>query len=118
VDSSESFKPKSKNHMNGSEQMRVRTFLAFFHMANFIIMILATIYLLNSFGGQQLEAWRLPLYTYYLIMGLSGAAIAYWIAIDGKRIENYATNIEQLQQKLVKLEKTIKIMKLRTPGKK
>ena len=90
--------------------MRVRTFLAFFHLINFIIMILATIYLLNSLGG-QLEAWRLPLYSYYLIMGISGAAIAYWIAIDGKRLEDYATNIDDLEKKLAQLEQRIKIMK-------
>jgi predicted membrane protein len=99
------------------EVKRMRTFLAFFHMMNFLIMIFATIYILYSFGG-QLEAWRLPLYTYYLIMGLSGAAIAYWIAIDGKRLENYAANLEQLQQKLLKLEQTIKIIKPRTQEKK
>ena len=80
-------------------------------------MILATIYILNSFGG-QLETWRLPLYSYYLVMGLSGAAIAYWISIDGKRLENYATNMEQLEQKLIKLEQTIKIMKHDIPEKK
>jgi predicted membrane protein len=97
--------------------MRVRTFLAFFHMLNFLIMILATIYILNTFGG-QLEAWRLPLYTYYLIMGLSGAVIAYWIAIDGKRLENYATNLEELERKLLKLEQNIKIMKPHIPDKK
>jgi hypothetical protein len=51
-------------------------------------------------------------------MGLSCAAIAYWIAIDGKRLENYATNIEQLEKKLLKLEQTIKIMKPRNPEKK
>ena len=97
--------------------MRVRTFLAFFHMLNFLIMILATIYILNTFGG-QLEAWRLPLYIYYFIMGLSGVVIAYWIAIDGKRLENYATNLEQLERKLLKLEQTIKIMKPHIPEKK
>jgi hypothetical protein len=80
-------------------------------------MILATIYLLNSLGG-QLEAWKLPLYSYYLIMGISGAAIAYWIAIDGKRLENYATNIEDLEKKLAHLEQRIKIMKPRVREKK
>ena len=97
--------------------MRVRTFLSFFHLLNFLIMILATVYILNSFGG-QLEAWRLPLYSYYLIMGISGVAIAYWIAIDGKRLERYAANIEELENKLLKLEQRIKIMKPRIPEKK
>jgi predicted membrane protein len=103
--------------MEGSEMMRMRTFLAFFHLLNFLIMVLATIYLLNSLGG-QIEAWRLPLYSYYLIMGLSGAAIAYWIAIDGKRLEHYSANIEELEKKLQKLEQKIKIMKIRISEKK
>lgn len=103
--------------MEGSEMMRIRTFLAFLHLLNFIVMILATIYLLNSLGG-QLEAWRLPLYSYYLIMGISGAAIAYWIAIDGKRLEHYAANIEELEKKLLKLEQKIKTIKPRIPEKK
>ena len=94
--------------------MRVRTFLACFHLLNFLIMIFATIYILNSFWG-QLEAWRLALYSYYLIMGLSGAAIAYWIAIDGKRLERYAANIEELEKKLLKLEQRIKIIKPASP---
>ena len=103
--------------MEGSEMMRIRTFLAFLHLLNFLIMTLATIYLLNSLGG-QIEAWRLPLYSYYLIMGLSGAAIAYWIAIDGKRLESYSANIEELEKKLQKLEQRIKIIKPRIPDKK
>ncbi|UCC58665.1 MAG: hypothetical protein JSW14_01735 [Candidatus Bathyarchaeum sp.] len=97
--------------------MRIRTFLAFLHLLNFLIMILATIYLLNSLGG-QIEAWRLPLYSYYLIMGLSGAAIAYWIGIDGKRLEHYSAHIEELEKKLQKLDQKLKIMKLRIPEKK
>ena len=96
--------------MDGSEMMRMRTFLAFLHLLNFLIMILATVFLLNSLGG-QIEAWRLPLYSYYLIMGLSGAAIAYWIAIDGKRLEHYAENIEELEKKLLLLEHRIKTIK-------
>jgi hypothetical protein len=102
--------------MDGSELFEGENFSGFFHILNFLIMILATIYILNTFGD-QLEAWRLPLYTYYLIMGLSGAATAYWIAVDGKRLENYANNIEQLEKKLFKLERTIKIMKPCTPKK-
>ncbi len=90
--------------------MRARTFLASFHLLNFLIMIFATIYILNSLWGQQ-EVWRLALYSYYLIMGLSGAAIAYWIAIDGKRLKRYAANMEELEKKLIELEQRIKIIK-------
>lgn len=97
--------------------MRVRTFLACFHLLNFLIMSFATIFFLNRFWG-QLEAWRLALYSYYLIMGISGAAIAYWIAIDGKRLECYAANIGELEKKLLALEQRIKIIKPRIPEKK
>ena len=103
--------------MDGSEMMRMRTFLAFFHLLNFLFMTLATIFLLNRLVG-QIEAWRLPLYSYYLIMGLSGAAIAYWIAIDGKRLEDYSAHIEELEKKLQNLDQKFKIMKLRIPEKK
>ena len=117
VETSQSFKLKIENLWKDVKWMRVRTFLAFFHLLNFLIMISATIYILNSFGG-QLEAWRLPLYSYYLIMGLSGAAIAYWIAIDGTRLERYSANIEELEKKLLELEQKLKIMKPHIPEKK
>jgi hypothetical protein len=90
--------------------MRVRTFLAGFHLLNFLIMIFATIYVLNSFGG-QLETWRLALYSYYMLMGLSGIAIAYWIAIDGKHLQHYSSNIERMEKRLLELEQRIKIIK-------
>jgi hypothetical protein len=73
-------------------------------------MILATIYILSSSWGQT-EGWRLALYSYYLLMGLSGISIAYWIAIDGKRIENYAVNMGKLEKKLLALEQKIKSAK-------
>ena len=90
--------------------MRMRTFLAYFHLMNFLIMILITIYILGSSWGVQ-EGWRLALYTYYLIQGLSGVAMAYWIAIDGKRLERYATNRKKLEKKLLELEQRIKTIK-------
>jgi len=96
--------------------MRIRTFLAYFHLLNFLIMIFATVYVLNSLWG-QLETWKLTLYIYYLILGLSGVAIAYWIAIDGKRLERYAVNIRKLEEKLIELEKRIRVIKPRTPEK-
>jgi predicted membrane protein len=73
-------------------------------------MILATVYVLNSILG-QLETWNLVLYIYYLILGLSGVAIAYWIAVDGKRLEHYATKIRKMEEKLIELEKKIRIIK-------
>jgi hypothetical protein len=96
--------------------MRMRTFLAYFHLLNFLIMIFATVYVLNSLWG-QLETWTLTLYIYYLILGLSGVAIACWIAIDGKRLERYAVNIRKLEEKLIELEKKIRIIKPRTQEK-
>jgi len=79
-------------------------------------MIFATVYVLNSLWG-QLETWTLTLYIYYLILGFSGVAIACWIAIDGKRLERYAVNIRKLEEKLIELEKKIRIIKPRTPEK-
>ena len=96
--------------------LRMRTFLAYFHLLNFVIMILATAYVLNSLWG-QLETWNLILYIYYMILGLSGIAIALWIAIDGKRLERYAANVRKMEEKLVELEKKIRIIKPRTPEK-
>ena len=92
--------------------MRMRTFLACFHLLNFTVMILVTVYLLNSFWGQT-EDWLLTVYFYYLILGFSGASIALWIAIDGKRLERYASNIKKLEEKLGSLEKKIKMIKPR-----
>jgi len=96
--------------------MRMRTFLAYFHLLNFLIMIFATVYVMNSLWG-QLETWSLTLYIYYLILGLSGVAIAIWIAVDGKRLEHYAVNIRKLEEKLIELEKKIRNIKPHTPEK-
>jgi len=96
--------------------MRMRTFLAYFHLLNFLIMIFATVYVLNSLWG-QLETWASTLYIYYLMLGLSGVAIAIWIAIDGKRLEHYAVKIKDLEEKFVALEKKIRIIKPRSPEK-
>ena len=95
----------------------MRTFLAFVHLLNFLIMIFATIYVLNSSWG-NLEAWKLALYSYYIILGFSVVTIAYWIAIDGKRLKNYAAKIGALEKKLLELEQKIKKIKSRTLEKK
>jgi len=73
-------------------------------------MILLTAYVLSSLWG-QLETWSLALYIYFMILGLSGVAIAFWIAIDGKRLELYAANVRKLEEKLIEVEKKIRIIK-------
>jgi hypothetical protein len=73
-------------------------------------MICATVYVLNSLWG-QLEEWMLALYVYYIILGFSGISLAAWIAIDGKRLERYAVNIKKLEEKLIALEKKIRLLK-------
>ena len=88
----------------------MRTFLAYFNLANFLVMILVTVYVLSRFWG-QLQDWWLALYSYYVILGCSGAAIALWIGIDGKRLERYAERIRSLEKKLNELEKKIKLIK-------
>ncbi|PVX24720.1 MAG: hypothetical protein CW716_09520 [Candidatus Bathyarchaeum sp.] len=90
--------------------MRMRTFLAYFHLLNFVIMIFATLYVLNG-QWAEMEEWMLTLYMYYVILGLSGVSIALWIAIDGKRLERYAAHIKKLEEKLIELEKKIKLIK-------
>jgi predicted membrane protein len=96
--------------------MRMRTFLAYFHLLNFLIMILVTIYLLNNFWG-QMEDWLLAIYSYYVIVGLSGVVIAFWIAIDGKRLERYSIKIRELEKKLIAVEQKIRSIKTRTTEK-
>ena len=73
-------------------------------------MIFATTYVLGNLWG-QLETWNLILYIYYIILGCSGVAIAYWIAVDGKRLERYATIAKKMEEKLETLEKKIRIIK-------
>jgi hypothetical protein len=80
-------------------------------------MIFATIYVLGSMWG-QLETWNLTLYIYYIILGCSGVAIAYWIAADGKRLERYDTIVKKMEEKLVVLEKKIRIIKPRNQNEK
>ena len=90
--------------------LRARTFLACFHLVNFTIMIVATAYVLYS-QWTKLEEWILILYIYYVILGFSGVSLATWIAIDGKRLERYADHIKKLEEKLIELEKKIKLIK-------
>ena len=85
----------------------MRTFLAYFHLLNFLIMMGVTIYLLNSAWG-QMDDILLAIYIYYLILGISGVVMALWIAIDGKRLERYAHKIRELEKKLIAVEQKIK----------
>lgn len=94
----------------------MRTFLAYFHLLNFVIMIFVTVYVLSSLWG-QLEMWSFVLYIYYLVLGFSGVAMAFWIAIDGKRLERYSANIRKMEEKLTELEKKIRIIKPRSQEK-
>ena len=96
--------------------MRVRTFLSFFHLLNFLIMIIVTFYLLNNYWG-QIKDWLLAIYGYYVIVGISGVIIALWIAIDGKRLEGYAIKIKKLERKLVGVEVKIRNLKPRNKEK-
>ncbi|MCW4015643.1 MAG: hypothetical protein NWF06_04675 [Candidatus Bathyarchaeota archaeon] len=93
--------------------MRMRTFLAYFHVVNFVIMICVTAYVLSSFWG-QIQDWWVAIYSYYLILGCSGVVVSMWIAIDGKRLERYAVKIKSLEKKLNNLEKKIKLIKPRS----
>jgi hypothetical protein len=61
--------------------------------------------------------WSFVLYIYYLVLGFSGVAMAFWIAIDGKRLEHYADNLRKMEEKLVELERKIRIIKPQNQGK-
>jgi ABC-type tungstate transport system substrate-binding protein len=87
----------------------MRTILAYFQVVNFLAMIFMTIFVLSSYWGQLQDFWLL-LYSYYMILGCSGVIISAWIAIDGKRLHNYATKIRKLEQKLIDLEKKIHLI--------
>ena len=87
----------------------MRTILAYFQLVNFLAMIFMTVFVLSSYWGQLQDMWLL-LYSYYVILGCSGVIISLWIALDGKRLQNYATKIRNLEQKLIDLEKKIKLI--------
>jgi hypothetical protein len=89
--------------------LRMRTILAYFQLVNFLAMIFVTIFVLSSYWGQLQEFWLL-LYSYYVILGCSGVIISAWIAIDGKRLHNYALKIRKLEEKLIILDKKIKLI--------
>ena len=93
--------------------MRIRTFLAFFNLVNFLVMIFVTAYIMYNFWD-QLQDWWLVLYSYYVILGCSGLVIAFWIGIDAKRLERYSEKIKNLEKKLIELEKKIKLIKPRS----
>ena len=93
--------------------MRIRTFLAFFNLVNFLVMIFVTAYIMYNFWD-QIQDWWLVLYSYYVILGCSGLVIAFWIGIDAKRLERYSEKIKNLEKKLIELEKKIKLIKPRS----
>ncbi|MDH5419334.1 MAG: hypothetical protein OEY39_07820 [Candidatus Bathyarchaeota archaeon] len=86
--------------------MKMRTFLAYTHLLNFLIGIFATGYVLNVFWS-FLETWQMSLYVYYLVLGFCGMAIAYWIAMDGKHIEHCTVEIQDLERRILDLERRI-----------
>ena len=90
----------------------MRTFLAYLHLLNFLIGIFATIYVLNIFWN-YLEAWQIVLYIYYLVLGFCGVAIAYWIVADGKDIKHGVVEIQDLERRILDLERKINHIKTR-----
>ena len=92
------------------DRMKMRTSLAYTHLLNFLIGIIATGYVLNVFWN-HLETWQLTLYAYYIVLGFCGVAIAYWIALDGRHIERSAVAIRDLEKRILDLEKKIDCIK-------
>lgn len=84
----------------------MRTFIASLNLLNFLVGIFATGYVLNVFWN-HLEAWQTTLYIYYIVLGFCGMAIAYWIIADGKDIEHGLVEIQDLERRILDLEKRI-----------
>jgi len=91
----------------------MRTFLAYFNLVNFVVMIFVTVYVLSSFWGQLQDFW-LVLYGYYVILGCSGVAVSFWIGIDGNRLDSYSKRARILEKKLIELEKKVRLIKPRS----
>ncbi len=96
--------------------MKIRTILAYTHLLNFLIGIFATSYILNVFW-RLLEAWQIALYIYFFVLGSCGVAIALWIAQDGKHIERCAVEIQDLERRILDLERKIDYIKKNVPEK-
>ena len=58
--------------------------------------------------------WQMTLYVYYLVLGFCGVAIAYWIAMDGKHVERCAVEIQDLERRILDLERRIDHIKKST----
>jgi len=84
----------------------MRTLLAYVHSLNFLIGIFATGYVLNS-SWDYLETWQISIYLYYFVLGFCGVAIACWIMMDGKHIEHCTVEIQDLERRILDLEKQI-----------
>lgn len=84
----------------------MRTLLASIHLLNFTIGIFATSYVLNS-SWHYLETWQISLCIYFLVLGFCGVAIACWIVMDGKHIEHCAVEIQDLERRILDLERQI-----------
>lgn len=73
-------------------------------------MILVTVYIMLNFWEQSHDWWS-GISTYYIILGISGIVLSLWIALDGKRLTNYAKKLKTLEKNLADLEKKIKLIK-------
>ena len=106
-----SFKHSLKYYNMGyKELLKMRTFLAYFNLVNFLVMIFVTLYMVYSFWG-QLQEWWLAIYTYYVILGCSGVVLSLWISLDGKRLTHYSVKLRNLEKKIIELEKKIRLIK-------
>ncbi len=86
--------------------MRMRTFLVSTHLVNFLIGIFATCYVLNS-SWSYLETWQISFYVYIIVLGFCGLVIASWIVLDGRYIGQCADVIEDMERRLLDLERQI-----------
>lgn len=96
----------AKRFYGEGEKMRARTSLACMYLLNFVIGIFATVYVLNS-SWSYLETWQISLYLYYLVLGLCGVVTATWIVMDGKHIAHCTVEIQDLERRILDLERQI-----------
>lgn len=72
--------------------MRDRQFVFWVYVLNFLVGLFAVGYILTTFGG-NLEVWEISFYIYSLLLAFCGVAIAYWVAEDGKYVEQLVDEV-------------------------
>jgi hypothetical protein len=73
-------------------------------------MFFVTLSILFGLWG-NLEVNGFILYCYYSISSLGGVTLAFWISMEERRLENYATKVRILEDRLTYMEEKIRIIR-------